>query len=245
MTTNFRIEISSLGLEKNYLYEILATTFSIENNLLIPNTASMGVRLVNKKSLKIWPFSDTTTYRNIEKCKLVVLNFVDDVYLYALASLKSSNLSKDSHFLSKDYYNHYPHNLSREHNDIGMGNPAQIPYIRQSWAIILCKAINFNQILKQDDFGESKLMEINLTALLCKKFKESSKLYNRAENLTLETIVLSTKLKVAVEKKNKALVEKIKGEIEDNLSKIQRFGKNISALKAVEHIERYIKRFEI
>ncbi len=87
-------------------------------------------------------------------------------------------------------------------------------------------------------------MEINLTVISYEKFKESFKLYNRAENLTLETIVLATKLNVAIEKKDKALIRTIRGKIEENISDIKRFGKNLSALKAIEHIKDYIKGLE-
>jgi len=80
-------------------------------------------------------------------------------------------------------------------------------------------------------------MEINLTVISYEKFKESFKLYNRAENLTLETILLATKLNVAIEKKDKALIRTIKRKIEENVSDVRRFGKNVSALKAIEHIK--------
>ncbi|MFW9821122.1 MAG: hypothetical protein ACFFE5_16075, partial [Candidatus Thorarchaeota archaeon] len=185
------------------------------------------------------------TYKNIEKNKFVVLNFVDDVFLYALASLKDSNHSRGERILSRDFYSHLLHNYSKEQTDNETANSVQIPYLKESWAIMLCQARDINQILKKDDFGKSKLMEINLTAIFCKKFKESFKLFNRAENLTLETIILSTRLNLAAVKKDERLVGAIKSKIEENLSNIKRFGKNISALKAIEHIENYIQRFEI
>jgi len=87
-------------------------------------------------------------------------------------------------------------------------------------------------------------MEINLTIISYEKFKESFKLYNRAENLTLETILLATKLNVAIEKKEKALIRTIKRKIEENINNIKRFGKNVSALKAIEHVKDYIKGLE-
>ena len=94
MTIIVQNDISSLGLKINYLYEILATTFSFDNNRIVPNTASMGLRLVDKKTLKIWPYPSTATYKNIKKHKFVMLNFVDEVLPYALASLKDPNQSK-------------------------------------------------------------------------------------------------------------------------------------------------------
>ncbi len=248
MSSNFQIDVTSIGLEKNYLYEVLATTFSINKNLLVPNTACMGVRLVDKKLIKIWPYPNTTTNKNIESNKFLILNFIDDVYLYALTSLKGSNRSKSVGALSEKYYNYYTLGVKDEYKDfakrITSTDSIQLPYLKQAWAIIICIATNKNQILREDDFGKLKLMEINLAVISCQKFKESFKLYNRAENLTLETIVLATKLHVAIEKKDKALIRTIRGKIEENISDIKRFGKNMSALKAIEHIKDYIKGLE-
>ncbi|MHA2287969.1 MAG: DUF447 domain-containing protein [Promethearchaeota archaeon] len=156
MSTNFQIDITSIGLQKNYLYEILATTFSFDNNLMVPNTASMGIRLIDEKSLKIWPYPNTTTYKNIERYKIVVLNFVDDIYLYALASLKGSSQSKSSKVISKDYYGHYLLKKSEEYKHISLRDSVQIPYLKQSWAIIVCQATNINQIMKKDDIGGNR-----------------------------------------------------------------------------------------
>ena len=236
MSSNFQIDFTSLGLKKEYLYEILVTTFSLDENLMIPNTASMGVRLVDKDIFKIWPYPNTTTYKNLEKSKILVLNFVDDVYLYALASLKGFNLSKSERALSEEYYSYYTLNINREHK-----NPTQIPYLKQAWAIIACSVTSINQFLKKDDFGEFELMEIDLTVISLQKFRESFKLFNRAENITLETIVLATKLRVAIDKKEKALIRKIKGSIEENINNVKRFAINESSLKAIEYIEGYLK----
>ena len=119
-----------------------------------------------------------------------------------------------------------------------------LPYIKQAWAMIACIARGEEQIVKDDDLGELKVIEFTLSIISCDKFKESFKIFNRAENLALETIILATKLKVAEEKKDKALVQKIEQKIEEFFVEIQRFGKNISALKAVEHVKDYIKNLK-
>jgi len=240
MSSNFQIDSTSLGLKNKYLYEILATTFSLEKSLMVPNVASMGVRLVDKNVFKIWPYPNTTTYKNIENSKIVVLNFVDDVYLYALASLKSSNSSKSDRALLEEYYSYYTFNIDSKYKD-----PTQIPYLKQAWAIIVCNATDINQLFKKDDFGEFELMEIDLTVISIEKFRESFKIFNRAENITLETIVLATKLNIAIDKKDKALIRKFKGKVEENINEVKRFGENKSALKAIEHIEGYIKGLKI
>ena len=248
MSSNLHLDFTSIGLEKNYLYEVLATTFSIDESLIVPNTACMGVRLVDKKLIKIWPYPNTTTYNNIESSKFLILNFIDDVYLYALTSLKGSNISKSGGALSEKYYNYYTLSVKDEYKDfakrITSTDSIQLPYLKQAWAIIICIATKKNQILRNDDFGKLKLMEINLTVISYEKFKESFKLYNRAENLTLETILLATKLNVAIEKKDEALIRTINRKIEENINNIKRFGKNVSALKAIEHVKDYIKGLE-
>ncbi len=248
MSSNLHLDFTSIGLEKNYLYEVLATTFSIDENLIVPNTACMGVRLVDNKLIKIWPFPNTTTYKNIESNKFLILNFIDDVFLYALTSLKDSNISKSCGVLSEKYYNYYTLGVKDEYKDFAKrmtsADSIQLPYLKQAWAIIICIATNKNQILRNDDFGKLKLMEINLTVISYQKFKESFKLYNRAENLTLETILLATKLNVAIEKKDEALIRTINRKIEENINNIKRFGKNVSALKAIEHVKDYFKGLE-
>jgi hypothetical protein len=248
MPSNFQIDFTSIGLKKNYLYEVLATTFSIEKNLMFPNTACMGVRLVDKKLLKIWPYPNTTTYKNLESSKFLIINLIDNVYLYALSSLKGTFASKSVGVLSEKYYNYYSLGVNDEYKNyakrITSTDSIKLPYLRQAWAIIICLATGKNEILREDDFGKLKLMEINLSVISYKKFRESFKLYNRAENLTLETIVLATKLNLAIEKKNKALIKTIKCKIEENFNEVKRFGRNVSAFKAIEHIKDYIKGLE-
>lgn len=248
MSSNFQIDITSIGLKKNYLYEILATTFSIDKNLMVPNTASMGIRVVDKKNINIRPYLNTTTYNNIESSKFIVLNFVDDVYLYAISSLKGSNLSKSDRALSEDYYNYLTLNVNDEYKDfakkISSTNSIQLPYLKHAWAIVPCVATNKTQIQKFDSIGKAELTEINLTVISCEKFKQSFKLYNRAENIALETIILATKLNVAMEKKDETLIRTIKNKIEENTSEINRFGKNMSAIKAIEYIQDYIRGLE-
>ncbi|MHA1241572.1 MAG: DUF447 domain-containing protein [Promethearchaeota archaeon] len=188
MSSNFQVDLTSLGLKMNYLYEVLATTYSIKNNKLVPNTAAMGIRLLENNTIKIWPFPNTTTYKNLDSTKLIILNFVDDIFLYAIASLKDNYIS----------------------NNIQLDNSIYLPYLNQAWAIISCVATNKNQSIKRDGLGQVELAEISLSVIFYEKFKESFKLYNRAENLTLETIILATKLYVAEKKKDKTLFNKIK-----------------------------------
>jgi len=244
MSSNFQVDLTSIGLKINYLYEVLATTYSIKDNKLVPNTAAMGIRLLENNTIKIRPFPNTTTYKNLDSTKLIILNFVDDIFLYAITSLKGSIES-----LPEENYNLYPFDVKNEHKAIFKGitqdNFIHLPYLNQAWAIISCVATNKNQSVKKDNLGQVELVELSLSAIFYEKFKESFKLYNRAENLTLETIILATKLYVAKEKEDETLFNKIRNKIEENINEILRFGKNVSALKAIEYVKDYVSRLKI
>ncbi len=249
MSSNFQVDLTSIGLKINYLYEVLATTYSIKNNKLVPNTAAMGIKLLESNTIKIIPFPNTTTYKNLDSTKLITLNFVDDIFLYAIASLKGNYISSSTETLTEQYYNLYPFDVKKEHKAIFKGitqdNIIHLPYLNQAWAIISCVATNKNHTVKTDNLGQVKLVEISLSVISYEKFKESFKLYNRAENLTLETIILATKLYVAKEKKDKTLFNKIKHKIEENINDVLRFGKNLSALKSIEYIKDYVSSLRI
>jgi len=244
MSSNFQVDLTSIGLKINYLYEVLATTYALKNNKIVPNTAAMGIRLLENNTIKIWSFPNTTTYKNLDSTKLIILNFVDNIFLYAIASLKGNFMFSSIETVTEQHYNLYPFNVKNEHKaifkGIKRGNSIHLPYLNQAWAIISCVATNKNQTVKTDILGKVELVELSLSVIFCEKFKESFKLYNRAENLTLETIVLATKLYVAKEKKDKTLFNKIKDKIEENVNEVLRFGKNESALKAIEYVKNYV-----
>ena len=248
MSSTFQTNPKSIGLKEDYLYEVLATTFSINNNNIVPNTACMGIRLIDDSSIKLRPYPNTSTYKNLRSNKLITLNFVDDIYLYALASLKDLKRSKNIKIFPEEFYDFYKIKNKEIMKEVFKNHSYSeivlLPYIKQAWAMIACVAIGEEQTVKDDELGESKVIEFTLSIVSCDKFNESFKIFNRAENLALETIILATKLKVAEEKKDKALVQKIEQKIEDFISEIQRFGKNISVLKVVEHVKDYIKNLK-
>ncbi len=242
MSSRFQTNPKSIGLKEDYLYEVLATTFSINNNKIIPNTACMGIRLIDDSSIKLRPYPNTSTYKNLRSNKLITLNFVDDIYLYSLASLKDFKRSNNIKIFPEEFYDYYK--LENKENIHLNSEMVSLPYIKQAWAMIACVSMGEEQIAKDDNLGESKVIEFTLSIISCDKFNDSFKIFNRAENLALETIILATKLKVAEEKKDKSLVQKIEQKIEDYFVEIQRFGKNLSALKAVEHVKDYIKNLK-
>ncbi|MEJ2294751.1 MAG: DUF447 family protein [Candidatus Lokiarchaeota archaeon] len=182
------VKYQNLGLKNNYLYEILATTLSFRDKVTIPNTSCMGIRIRNNQII-LKPYQNTKTYENLKTNSLICINFVENVYLYALAALKDPNLLKKYEIFPEQYYNYYIIN-----NDIRL-KTNQIPYVKDAWAIIICKTKKVVNIDKEDVLGTVKLIKFKLEMLSILKLKDSYKLFNRAENLTLEALILTTRFK--------------------------------------------------
>ena len=231
------VNFQELGLKKGYLYEILATTFSIKRNELIPNTSCMGIRIREINEISIEPYPNTNTYKNLKQNSLICINFVENIFLYALAALKGLYLSEKYRIFPIEYYNYYD---IKEYNK----SISKIPYINQAWATLFCEIKKESQITRKDIFGKIDLSEFILNILSLVKIKESYKFFNRAENLTLETLILTTRLKIAFEKHNRDLITDFQSKIKENIKNIRRFGKNQDALKAIELIEEYIRKLK-
>lgn len=236
MTTNFQ----KLGIKGGCLYEILATTFSKKNEEIIPNASCMGIRIKDNNTIHIIPYPDTNTYKNLKENGLICINFVENVYIYALAALKGPYLSEKYIVFPMKYYNYYNLNYNYELTR----RTIKIPFIKSAWAILIGEVINEMHFTKQDDFGEIKLTNFILNNILINKFKESHKLFNRAENLVLETIIMVTRLKTAFETKKENLVMKYQRKIEETIKSIKRFGKNPDNLKSVYLIEDYLQNLK-
>ncbi|GAI63174.1 unnamed protein product, partial [marine sediment metagenome] len=135
----------SIGLKEDYLYEVLATTFSINNNNIIPNTACMGIRLIDNSSIKLRPYPNTSTYKNLRSNKLITLNFVDDIFLYALASLKDFKRSKSIKIFPEEFYDYYKIKNKEIIKEVFKNHPSSemvsLPYIKQAWAMLACVAM--------------------------------------------------------------------------------------------------------
>ena len=215
VNSNLEFSPKTYGLQHNLLYEILATTISYNSNNkeFIPNTAAMGIRYRENNLLEITPYPSTHTYTNLKEFKIVTLNFVDNVYLFALASLKKPDPLNPSLSFAIENYNfqnlsYYEYIKDIVHPNIPM-NEIQIPYLKEAWAIIICKVVNEKQIIKQNQLGEIKLTQFELKVRRHKKFSNSFKTFNRAENLALEMIILATRMKIAYKNKELAQLKKI------------------------------------
>ena len=223
------------GLVQDYLYEVLATTFP-RGEQDKPNTSCMGIRLIENNLIQIRPFPETTTLKNLKETGIIVLNFVEDVYLYALAALKSRDTSIK--FPSK-YYNYLE--IENPFDQNSSFSTINIPYIKKAWAILTCIIATEEEKIKKDIFEDIKLTEFKLHVISSIKSRDSFKLYNRAENLSLETIIFTTRLKIAKEKNDITLLKMFYGKIRENIENIERFGRNKRALKAIEVVLEFIK----
>ncbi|MFX0030394.1 MAG: DUF447 domain-containing protein [Candidatus Hermodarchaeota archaeon] len=227
---NFNPE--QFGLKRFYLYEIIATSYSLTDNgsAIVPNASCLGIRILEGNQIQISPFYGTKTYKNLTENSIITINFVDDIYLYALAALKEPDSPIGlNDFPSKYYYFKYLEDRSMD-----------VPYIKKAWGILIGVIAQEFQKTKKDDIGEIVIPVLNLNIIYTEKFQESHKLFNRAENLALETIILTTRLKIAKLNHNQALFSKIYEKIIEYKESIQRFGKNNRALKTLELIDNYI-----
>ncbi|MFW9866562.1 MAG: DUF447 domain-containing protein [Candidatus Thorarchaeota archaeon] len=207
------INYQDIGLHKEYLYEVLITTFSGMQEDFTPNTASMGIRLLKDDIIKVIPFPNTNTFKNLNDNGFAVISFVDNVYLYALASLKDQNSLTGLKQFPLEFYEYYDIRQTKDlkgfFGSSSKHKVLQVPYVSQAWAIIICKAIETKQIIKKNDIGEIKVSEISLRIYAIVKKRESFKLFNRTENLTLELLILTTRLKIAKERDDQHLFNDI------------------------------------
>jgi hypothetical protein len=225
------VNLQDYNLEQDCLYEVLACTISKKDEIIYPNTASMGIRILNDKSIKIHPYHNTQTHKNIKEFRVLSLNFIDDVALFAQTSLKEFKVDFSGIPIEDYFYYSYHHK----------GNSFKIPYLRQAWMVLICNVVKETQIVKQDNFGNIVLTEFELQIFHSTKLRESFKLYNRAENLALECIILATRLKIAKENDDNALYLKIEAQIHDYFDMITKFGRNLSVLRALDSVKEYIK----
>jgi hypothetical protein len=232
MPVNFNT--TDFGLRKDHLYEVIATSYSITKvgNAIKPNASCMGIRLVENNLIQIKPFYTTSTYQNLKENSIITLNFVEDVFIYALAALKHPNSQIGLIEFPHEYYE-FQHLESLN---------MDVPYIKNSWGILTCKVSKEFQEIRRDDLGETKVPVFRLEVISSELFKRSYKLFNRAENLALEIIILATRLNIAKSNKDEQQVSKIFDRIRVHFNDVKRFGKNERALKTLELVKSYINK---
>ncbi|MBY9007448.1 MAG: DUF447 family protein [Candidatus Lokiarchaeota archaeon] len=242
-----KINPKDFGIEYDYLYETLITTFYYEDthDRMILNTSSMGIRLSRENTFTIRPYINTNTYQNLKKNGYLCINFINNVYLFALASLKEPRSSNQIGTFPIKYYDYIDlskNKIVRENFQTTFKSIINnLPYVNQSWLIFICRLDTEILENKKDDLGESTLSEVKVKILTYSKFRESYKLFNRSENIALESIILATRLKIAYDKDNTNLIKKIHNEIIENKRRTTRFSDNITIIKTFNLIELYIR----
>lgn len=233
------LDCKFIGLEKGLTYEVLATTISNAiSDQNVPNTACMGIQLLNDNLISIKPYPTTKTFHNLKKFPIVILNFVDEIQLYAIMSLKDFKINYTSDNLPEVHYDYLKLQISSKYQF----NRNMFPFINNSWAIIICEVEKETIIQKKDEFGTVTLSEFLLSPIFIKKFRESYKLYNRAENLILESLILTTRLKIALKAKDQNIIELIEHQIAENMKIVKKFATNEKISKCLEYIDQYIQK---
>ena len=229
---NLNFKPQEFGLKVDYLYEVIATTYSIDEKSknIVPNASCMGIRLLKNNQISTHPFPSTITYTNLRENSFFVINFVNNVYLYALAALKEPNSHIGLTEFPFKYYNFKELNSKK----------VALPYIRKAWAYLICEETEQLEKVKKSDLGDYNITEFRLKVLESERLKESFNLFNRADNLIIESIILATRIKIAENSDKKDLHNKYLNQLTVNLEKIENFGRNKKALKAVNLIKKFI-----
>ena len=222
------------GLKEGNLYEIIATTYSITKNgkEIKPNASCMGIRMIEGEQIQISPFYNTITYKNLKEYSTIAINFVDDVYLYALAALKDPESPINLTDFPLKYYD-FKYLESRA---------MDIPYIKKAWGILIGEVSQEYQKRKSDKFGEIMIPIFKLNVIFAEKFQHSFNLFSRAENLTMESIILATRLKIAKKSDDISLFNKVHNKLSEHIENIERFGKNKRVFKAIKLLKNYISK---
>lgn len=243
-----RFNPNDYGFKRDYLYEVLACTFKIgaTPSDIVPNTSCMGIRLIENDFIKLGPYPTTTTYQYLKENGLMSINLIDNIYYYTLAALKGKYLPIKFREFPEDYYEFHNINLENSLKTISADfkhRKMKIPSIKDAWGVLYCEVIEETQKLKSGGFGDKfEITEFKLRVINSQILDESYKLFNRAENLMLETIILATRFKVAIEKNNNKSSGEILSKINENLQDIKRFGKNNEVLESIPLIEHYVNK---
>lgn len=243
------VDLFTLGFKKNNLYEVLATTWEEEKKTrkMKPNTACMGIRVLDENLVSIGPYPTTTTYKNLKENGQIILNLINDIELFAIAALKNQDATnpKLREFPPTVYDFFLPSTVQEQLPDNKDLNIKKLPFISDSWGILLGEVQNQTKVLKKNGLGKIEITKLQLKIIYTKKLKESYDLINRAQNLALETIILATRMKIAKENSDHSKLNILKKKTRDNIQNVQRFSNNVKAFKAIEYVKDYLAFYEI
>ena len=200
--------------------------FGINFNRLYEAIAVTLTKLEKEKI--IIPNSACMGVKFLDKIKFpyVSINFVDKINFYAQAALLGENSGL----------------TEREFPDSSYDFKDEIPYLKESWGVIFGELDEHKIITKATHLGENNVLQANFKIIDFIKIRESFHLKNRAENLALESIILATRLKIAVKKENKEMYEKIYDKILYYNEQIKHFAKNDKVIETMDFIVSYIEK---
>ena len=115
--------------------------------------------------------------------------------------------------------------------------------MKQAWGTLFCIVETEHHTIKSNNFGKSNIAEFDLRIIFSEIYRNSYKNFNRSENLTLEIVVLASRLHVAKEKKDENRLLEIKRKIDEYSHMIERFGKNERVIKTISYVKNYMKSF--
>lgn len=216
------------GINFNRLYEAIAVTLTKleKEKIIIPNSACMGVKFLDNNTFQMTPYLETDTYKNLIKFPYVSINFVDKIYFYAQAALLGENSGL----------------TEREFPDSSYDFKDEIPYLKESWGVIFGELDEHKIITKATHLGDNNVLQAKFKIIDLIKRRESFHLKNRAENLALESIILTTRLKIAIKRGNREMYEKLYDKILYYNEQIERFAKNDKTIVTMDFIMNYIEK---
>lgn len=253
----------NFGLQKDRLYEIIATGFNKDekNNLIFANASCMGIRLLDDNLIKITPFHKTTTHGILESMKQIAINFVEEIDIFAYAALKQYKEDLEGKEESKadieedkkepeaplNVVQGFPVSHISTHKFLTRPIPNApyvekiLPYINKAWGVLFCKAIDEEVFYKRDEYGRTAYSEFILEVQAYNKIKDSYKIFNRAEHLVLEMIILATRLKIAKRRNDLSTFDENKKKIDEYMKIVSPFCQNKQALKAIDIVSEFVR----
>jgi len=198
----------------------------------------MGIRLGDDNLISITPFPDTKTFKNLKENGYLTINFVDNIYLYCLAALKEKESKLGIESFPKELYGYKE--LDIEKKGSSERYKLLFPYIKSAWGVLIGETFIEQVKVKKDKLGETKLTEFKIKIFYCEKIKESYKLFNRAENLTLECIILATRINVAKQKDDRELLKNYLIQFNSMVETVMRISDLENIVKAIKLVEEYV-----
>lgn len=176
------LSLKSVGLEKGQLYETIISTL---NDNGVENAAPIGVLCKNSDEIVLYLYQGSQTHENIIRTGSFVVNLTRDALLFTKSTLGD---------LSSNYFYHMEEN----------------PILKDNEAYIIAKVTRKKELIRQNDYGSSKMTVITAKPEKIIKNKECVHPLNRGILAVIESLIHFTRLKLADPESRKILYLKIK-----------------------------------